>query len=159
MNCELNQLLEDWSFLRKNTLEFIDVLTDSQLTMAMPRPGINTFMKHFEEMCDVEAAYLDACISGQMEFDCVKENDEYRGDSSKTDIINRMAEQDKRMEMILRECDLAEVMWDEDDIKTINSQLRNLCIHEALHLGQLIAFAYTMGISIPEYVVDSWALS
>lgn len=73
MNIELNQVVDDWRYLRNNTKAFINELTDEELNRKMPRPGIDTFMKHFEEMCDVEQAYLDACISGFMEFDCVKE--------------------------------------------------------------------------------------
>ena len=138
MNVELNQVVDDWRYLRNNTKAFINELTDEELNRKMPRPGIDTFMKHFEEMCDVEHAYLDACISGTMEFDCVKENDEYDGSSTKADILS---------------------VWDEDDVKTICSQLRNLCMHETLHIGQLIAFSYAMGISIPKYVVEGWALS
>lgn len=159
MDIELEQVLEDWSFIRKNTYAFINALSTEDLTRKMPRPGIDTFMKHFEEMCDVSQAYLDACISGNMKFDCVKENDEYQGTGSKDEILSRMTAQDKRMQTIVEEYADNKVCWDEEDIKTINSQLRNLCIHETLHIGQMIAFAYAMGIEIPEFVIDSWALS
>lgn len=159
MSQDLSQLLEDWLFIRKNTLEFLEALTEEELVKRMPRPGIDTFMKHFEEMCDVQRAYLDACITREMSFECVKENDEYEGTTSKKEMIRRMQEQDDRIEMIIENYSTTEIKWEDDDVKTLNSQLRNLCIHEALHLGQLIAFAYTMGINIPEYVVDGWALS
>ena len=159
MSKELSQLLEDWLFIRKNTIEFLEALTEDELVKHMPRPGIDTYMKHFEEMCDVQKAYLDACVTCEMSFECVKENDEYEGITSKQEMISRMKEQDDRIEMIIEKCSSTEIKWEDDDIKTLNSQLRNLCIHETLHLGQLIAFAYTMGINIPEYVIDGWALS
>ena len=159
MNIEIEQLLEDWSFVRQNTIEFINALSEEDLKRKLSRPGIDTFMKHFEEMCDVQQAYLDACISGVMEFDCVKENDEYEGICSKEDILKQMSVQDERMRPIVEEYYNNNVSWDEKDIKTINSQLRNLCIHEALHIGQLIAFAYTMKIEIPEFIIENWSLS
>lgn len=159
MNIELKQVVDDWRYLRSNTKAFINELTDEELNRKMPRPGIDTFMKHFEEMCDVEQAYLDACISGVMEFDCVKENDEYRGSSTRDDILSKMQIQDDRMDDIISQYEDNRVTWDEDDVKTICSQLRNLCMHETLHIGQLIAFSYVMGISIPECVVEGWALS
>lgn len=158
MDLELKQVLDDWDFIRKNTLEFIAILTDDDLVKLMPRPGINTFMKHFEEMCDVEKAYLDACENGEMNFSCVKDNDDYQGTISKDELVNHMLEQDKRMKNIVNSC-INNIVWDEDDIKTLNSHLRNLCIHETLHLGQLIAFSYVMDIKIPEFIVESWALS
>jgi hypothetical protein len=46
-----------------------------------------------------------------------------------------------------------------NDVKTISAQIRNLCIHEALYIGQLIAFSYVLGIKIPKSVVEDWALS
>ena len=159
MDIELIQVVDDWKYLRNNTKAFINELTDEELYRKMPRAGIDTFMKHFEEMCDVEQAYLDACISGSMEFDCVKENDEYAGTSTKATILSKMQAQDDRIETIINEYADNKVVWDEDDVKTICSQLRNLCVHETLHIGQLIAFSYAMGISIPEYVVEGWALS
>ena len=116
-------------------------------------------MKHFEEMCDVEQAYLDACLSGTMEFDCVMENDDYTGESSKEQIIAKMQEQDARIDEIIQKCENINIVWSDDDIKSLNSQLRNLCMHEALHIGQLIAFSYAIGISIPDDVVEGWALS
>lgn len=159
MNNELAQVLGDWKYLRKNTVAFISTLSQEELIKKLPRPGIDTFMKHFQEMCDVEEAYLNACVSGTMEFDCVKENDEYEGNCTKEEILDRMQQQDDRIQQIISECEDNTIEWDEDDIKTLNSQLRNLCIHETLHLGQLIAFSYVMGFKLPEYVVEGWALS
>lgn len=159
MNNELAQVLGDWKYLRKNTVAFISTLSQEELIKKLPRPGIDTFMKHFQEMCDVEEAYLNACVSRTMEFDCVKENDEYEGNCTKEEILDRMQQQDDRIQQIISECEDNTIEWDEDDIKTLNSQLRNLCIHETLHLGQLIAFSYVMGFKLPEYVVEGWALS
>lgn len=159
MDHELMQVLSDWKYLRENTLAFINSMSDEQLKMKLPRPGLDTFMKHFEEMCDVEQAYLDACVSGSMNFDCVKENDDYRGESSKEQIIAKMREQDIRMDKIVQENVTGNIAWSGDDIKSLNSQLRNLCLHETLHIGQLIAFSYVIGIAIPEFVVEGWALS
>lgn len=159
MDQELQQVVADWRYLRENTLAFINSLSDDDLKKKLPRPGLDTFMKHFEEMCDVEQAYLDACISGSMEFDCVQENDDYKGESSREQIIAKMQEQDERIDKIIQENADNKITWSEDDIKSLNSQLRNLCVHETLHIGQLIAFSYVMGIEIPAFVVEGWALS
>ncbi|WP_407375522.1 DinB family protein [Methanobrevibacter sp.] len=159
MDQELQQVVADWRYLRENTLAFINSLSEEELKKKLPRPGLDSFMKHFEEMCDVEQAYLDACLSGSMEFDCVQENEDYKGESSKEQIIAKMQEQDERIDKIIQEKADGKITWSEDDIKSLNSQLRNLCVHETLHIGQLIAFSYVMGIAIPEFVVEGWALS
>ncbi len=159
MDFELEQVVDDWKFIRQNTLAFIETLSNEDLVRRLPRPGIDTFMKHFEEMCDVQKAYLDACVSGEMGFEEVKENDEYTGMTSKEEIVEKLSEQDNRIADIVKNYATSKIAWDEDDVKTLNSQLRNLCVHEALHIGQLIAFAYAMGIRIPEFVVESWSLS
>lgn len=159
MDLELEQVVDDWKFLRQNTLAFIEMLSDEDLARQLPRPGINTFMKHFEEMYDVQKAYLDACISGEMGFEEVKENDDYSGTTTKGEIVKKLSEQDNRIADIVKNYTTNKITWDENDVKTLNSQLRNLCIHETLHIGQLIAFAYVMGVRIPEFVVESWSLS
>lgn len=159
MEQELQQVVADWNYLRENTFAFINSLSEEDLKKKFPRSGLDNFMKHFEEMCDVEQAYLDACLSGTMEFDCVMENDDYTGESSKEQIIAKMQEQDARIDEIIQKCENINIVWSDDDIKSLNSQLRNLCMHEALHIGQLIAFSYAIGISIPDDVVEGWALS
>ena len=70
-----------------------------------------------------------------------------------------MKTQDSRVEKLLSEKPDVIVEWDENDKKTISAQIRNLCMHEALHIGQLVAFSYVLGVKIPESVVEAWALS
>lgn len=159
MNIETQKLIEDWNFIRGNTISFIESLSDEQLKSAFPRPGLDSFLKHFQEMCDVQEAYLDACETGEMAFEKVKENDEYSNEATRENILKKMKLQDERVEALLIEKPDAEIIWDENDTKTISAQIRNMCMHEALHVGQLIAFSYALGIKIPESVVEAWALS
>ncbi|RKD33423.1 hypothetical protein [Thermohalobacter berrensis] len=37
--------------------------------------------------------------------------------------------------------------------------LSAMIAHETMHIGQIIAFCYTLDIDIPDYVKESWALS
>ena len=48
MNIELRQVVDDWIYLRENTIAFINSLSEEDLHKKLPRPGIDTFMKHFE---------------------------------------------------------------------------------------------------------------
>lgn len=159
MDIEAKQLIEDWEFIRSNTIDFLESLSDEQLQKKIPRPGLDSFLKHFQEMADVQEAYLDACETGEMAFDKVKENDEYENNTTREAVLAKMKEQDARIAPLLTNSPNAEVVWDENDKKTISAQIRNLCMHEALHIGQLIAFSYALDIKIPESVVEAWALS
>ena len=90
MNIETQKLIEDWNFIRGNTISFIESLSDEQLKSAFPRPGLDSFLKHFQEMCDVQEAYLDACETGEMAFEKVKENDEYSNEATRENILKKM---------------------------------------------------------------------
>lgn len=159
MNIETKQLIEDWGFIRGNTISFLESLSDEQLKVDFPRPGLNSFLKQFQEMVDVQEAYLDACESGEMAFEKVKDNDGYENDVTREVILEKMKQQDARIEPILTGKSDGMVVWDENDKKTVVAQIRNLCMHEALHVGQLVAFSYMLKIVIPESVVEAWALS
>ena len=159
MDIEAKQLVDDWNFIRGNTIAFINSLSDDELVKTFPRPGLDTFLKHFQEVVDVQEAYLDACESGEMVFDKVKDNDEYDNNATRESILAKMKEQDSRVEQIIANCSAKTVAWDEDDIKTVFAQIRTLCMHEALHVGQLVAFSYAIGVKIPDAVVEAWALS
>ena len=53
----------------------------------------------------------------------------------------------------------ATVHWPEEGTKSLSGHLVNLCMHEALHLGQMVAFCYAINVRLPQTVVTMWALS
>jgi hypothetical protein len=159
MNTELEQALSDWADIRNNSKAFIHELGDMGLKKKFPRPGLDTYGKHFEEMIDVQKAYMEAIKSGAMAFDGIAENDEYKGNTSSQMLLDSMDALDAELKTIVENSSDKRVVWAEDDEKTLISQLRNLCIHESMHIGQLVAFSYVAGVKIPDSVIESWALS
>jgi hypothetical protein len=159
MNIEIEQALADWSDTRENSKAFINVLGEAGLKNSFPRPGLDTYGKHFEEMIDIQNAYVDAIETGVMNFDNTKGNEEYTGESSSSTLLSRMKFLDKRLVELAHKNSEKLIEWDENDRKTVVTQIRNLCIHEAMHIGQLVAFSYVTGVKIPESIVGGWALS
>jgi hypothetical protein len=159
MNIEIELALADWAETRKNSKAFINALGEAGLKKSFPRPGLDTYGKHFEEMIDIQSAYVDAIETGVMNFDNTKENEEYTGKSFSSALLSSMESLDRRLVELAHKNGEKLIEWDEDDKKTVVAQIRNLCIHEAMHIGQLVAFSYVTGVKIPESIMESWALS
>ena len=156
---QVGALLAEWRGARWITTEFVKGLGDEGLTIALPRPGLDTFCKHFQEMVDVQEAYVGAIRTGVMSLANVSWHDGYLGDESAADLLRRMADVDSEMADAVRAApgSLA-VEWLAGGTKTLPALLVTLCAHEMLHVGQLIAFCYATDTPLPRSLVDSWAL-
>ena len=55
-------LLNGWQETRRLTLDWIDTLSLEQLNQELPRPGLNSFVKHIYEMGEVQKIYANALI-------------------------------------------------------------------------------------------------
>ena len=155
MTKEIDYMLEEWKFSRQNTVELINALGDNGLKMDLPRPILNTFCKHFQEMISIQKSYSNAIKNGVMCF----EEEEFDGKSSCAELIATMNEIDKEMQENLRETAFwCEIDWGEGEKKTVSSHLCALATHEIFHIGQLVAFCYVKNIKLPDFLLDNWAL-
>lgn len=156
MTKNLEFILNEWKDIRSNTKELLKKLNIEELTTSLPRPELNTFMKHFEELIDVQSCYINAIRTKNMSFESMDEC--YLGTSSVEEILNKMDELDKELETVVSESKFnIEIDWF-DDYKTVSSHLCALISHESFHLGQIIAFCYICKIQIPDQIVEDWAL-
>lgn len=156
MTKDLEFILSEWKDLRNNTKEVLKTLKLDELTHSLPRPELNTFMKHFEEMIDVQSCYINAINTKNMTFDSMQ--DCYSGTSSVEEIINKMDTLDENLEKNIAESKFnLEIEWF-GDYKTVASHLCALVSHESFHLGQIIAFCYVCKIQIPNQIIEDWAL-
>lgn len=157
---DIAAIMGDWRFIRSQTVDFIGSLGDGELPMRLPRPGLDTFCKHFQEMLDVQDAYTTGILQGSMDFSNVADNEDYKGGETADELVARAEEAEGRLLQALKGAkEDAEVEWPEEGRKMLVSHLANLCMHEAFHLGQLVAFCYATGVRLPEHIVTSWALS
>lgn len=156
----IDVLLQDWADARWNTTEFIKGLGDEGLNAKLPRPGLDTFCKHFQEMIDAEEAYTKAIKRGRVVFDDMGGNDDYPGDEGAESLLSRMKKADTALQKAARSAlDGTEVDWPGLGPKTVHSLIVNLVSHEMFHVGQLVAFCYATGVRLPEALVGSWFLS
>ena len=92
---QMADLLADWRYIRSQSTDFIEALGDAGLQQKLPRPGLDTFAKHFQEMIDVQTAYITAVTTGEMDFSNIAENDAYEGKETAGQLLARMQEADR----------------------------------------------------------------
>jgi len=159
MEKNLQKILRRWRFYRSHTLDFLDILTEEEICYKFPRPGLDTFGKHFLEMAEVQKSYIKALETGKVDFsvgnynqpEIYKKKAMFREHFKKMD--KYMIEALKGIKDINRRID-----WGlgKDD-PNIVEHLQFLIQHEILHHGQLVAFAYLFNLPIPESMVKAWA--
>jgi len=155
----MKAILKEWETTRWNTIELIKALGDERLKMKLPRKGLDTFGKHFEEMITVQESAVKAILSGSMTFDGCKKDNEYEGLMGAATLLAKMEEVDTRMTDALADKDgQFEIDWFGYPSIPVG-HIGWLIMHEAFHVGQLIAFCYVLDVEIPESVVKAWALS
>ena len=159
MTKEIQSILTEWQITRWSTLEFINHVGEEDLKKELPRAGLNTFTKHFEELIAVEESAINAIEQGKMTFCCCKNDSDYPGDSSVNSLVERMKFLDKRLYEVLEDKSNNYVIdWDGSKSNPIG-HVGWMIMHEAMHIGQLVAFSYVLGIEIPNSVTKAWALS
>ena len=157
MNKENDCALIEWEFARKNTIEFINYLSEEELDLELPRKGLNTFRKHFQEMLAVQEAYIDGIKTGKMEFNIA--DDKYYSINSKEELIKKLTIIDIEMKNVIANKKFNyEVIWGDGEFKTIASHMCALTTHEIFHIGQLVAFLFVLKLPIPEHLADVWIL-
>lgn len=158
MDKSIGALVNEWEFIRSCSKAFIRELSDEQLDSKLPRKGLDTFRKHFQEMIEVQRDYTAALTSGVMAFNGIPDA-EIDGRGSKEELLEAMAALDEEMIELLRAAvPDQEIRWFGQS-QLLPFHLSALICHEAQHIGQIIAFSYCQDFAIPEFVKNNWALS
>lgn len=154
----LKGLLNEWQFIRHCSVCFISELSDADLDRSLPRKGLDTFRKHFEEMVGVERNYAAAIISRVMRFDGPADSD-IAGGLARDQMLIAMRDVDNQLRDAVASVPAqATIRWSAEQ-RPLQQHLAALISHETLHIGQIIAFCYALGIAVPQFVRDEWALS
>jgi len=159
MERNLQRILGSWRFYRSHTLDFLDILTEEEIWYKFPRPGLDTFGKHFLEMAEVQKSYIKAIETGKIDFS-VGNYDQPAIYKNKSKLEAHFKNMDDYMGMVLRNIKdvKRKIDWGlEKENPNILEHLQFLIQHEILHHGQLVAFAYLFNIPIPESMVKAWA--
>lgn len=153
----VTELLTSFEANRKLTYDLIEELNPDDLHRPLPRPGLNTFAKHFDEMAAVQRAFVDGATCGEMNFENVPDVFAFE-DADKEALQARLREADELMRRRLTETSArTTVTWDGAPL-SIEKHLASLIAHEVFHQGMLAMAMYALAVRIPASWIDSWAL-
>lgn len=158
MDKQLEALLGEWGFSRDCSKTFLKELDDVDLDCQLPRKGLDTIRKHLREMLEIQRDYTAAIETSVMRFNDIPDS-EIDASQSSEELLAEMHKADAALTAAL-ECSShnTEVDWFGRK-KMLPSHLAALIAHEAMHVGQIIAFCYALDIKIPQPVRKHWALS
>ncbi len=159
MQENLQRILSNWKFCRSHTLDFLEILTEEEICYKLPRPGLDTFGKHFLEMAEVQKAYIKALETGKIDFS-VGNYDQPEIYKKKLKLRAHFKKMDDYMVNVLKGIKDVnrEIDWGlGKENPNVLEHLQFLIQHEILHHGQLVAFAYLFSLPIPESIVTTWA--
>lgn len=159
MRESLRRILSGWRFYRSHTLDFLKILTEEEICYKFPRPGLDTFGKHFLEMAEVQKSYIKALETGKIDFS-VGNYDQPEIYRKKSKLRAHFKIMDRYMVKVVKSVKDVNVKIDwrlGKENPNVLEHLQFLIQHEILHHGQLVAFAYLFSLPIPESIVRNWA--
>jgi hypothetical protein len=151
----LKALLADWKDTRSITLGFLEELSDADLDKPFPRKVLNTIRLQAYELTLGQSGFVDSLTTKAVVFG--DEFNNYLSLPTKT-LIERMAELDAKLEKALAVMDGTEMIDYFDEQRNVHQIMSTMIGHEQMHIGQIIAFCYAVGIEIPESISEPMAL-
>lgn len=147
-----------WQETRNETIIFIDSLSNSDLTRKMPRPGLDTFGVHFQELGVIQGSFTNALKHCKMNYSLMVfepiPNLITNSNKLKEFLNTKNNEFQTVLEAIKDPNQIIE--WGLPRSPTALEHVYWLMQHETLHHGQFLAFSYMMNIKIPEALVQHW---
>jgi uncharacterized damage-inducible protein DinB len=147
-----------WQETRDETTTFIRSLSERQLTQILPRPGLNTFGKHFHELGVIQNAFTLALREGRLVYSNMAFESDPDLEASADKLISfldaKNADFQREVEAIREP--LQVIDWQLPRNPTALEHVFWLMQHETLHHGQLLAFCYVTNTPFPEALSQHW---
>lgn len=154
----LDEAIESFRETRQLTYDFLNALTDEQLTQKLPRPDLDTFGKHLQELGDTQESYALGIARGAMDFGTIRSMIDYTMVQSKELLQSFLRKKDEQLFDNLKDHRSEQVIrWDGEEISLVE-HLSRLSRHELFHHGQFVTLAYQIGVPFPESWVNTWVL-
>lgn len=149
---------ESWVDTREETFIFIDSLSAEDLTRKIPRPGLDSFGYHFQELGVIQSAFSYALQTGAMDYSKMGFKRDVDLYSNHDQLKDFLAQMDAELKNVINCIDkpLKIINWNLPRNPTGLEHVFWLMQHETLHHGQLMAFCYVMGIKIPPPLEQHW---
>ena len=150
----LKAQLADWNQTRSIILGFLEELSDADLDRPLPRKALNTIRLQAYELTLFQRDIVNSLTTRTVDF-----GTEYIYENWPTSkIIDRMAQLDKELEEALSHMDGTESIDYFGEQQNIHQIISCMIGHECMHVGQIIAFCYATGITIPNCISEPMAL-
>ena len=151
----LKALFADWQETRNITLTFLKELSEASLDKPLPRKKLNTIRLHMYELTLGQRGFVDALTTKTVVFGDEYEN--YISQPTPT-LIETMTTLDAKMEASLAIMDGTESIDYFGEARNVHQTISTMIGHEQMHIGQIIAFCYAVGIEIPAAIIEAMAL-
>ena len=155
MIISLQSQLKIWAYARRNTVHFLEQLSEADLHKKLPRKTFTTIFEQMAEMVWVQKCFMDGIKSGKMD------NTDWSVPAfeTKTKLLDFIKATDEKMAELLEKCNGAEeVVWNNNS-RNVNEVLSLMLMHETMHLGQVIAFCHSLAVDIPKGVANDLYLT
>jgi len=150
----LKALLESWSETRSIILGFLDELSDADLDKKLPRKVLNTIRLQAYELTLFQRDIVNSLTTKVVDF-----GDEYLYENLPTQaLVDKMAKLDAELEKSLGLMDGTEIIEYYGQKLNVHGVIAMLIGHENMHVGQIIAFCYAIGIEVPKSISEPMAL-
>ena len=154
MTLSLKALLAEWNVTRSVILGFLKELSDADLDKKLPRKVLNTIRLQAYELTLFQQDIIN-CLPTKV----VKYTDEYVYESlPKQALIDKMAELDSKLHKALELLDGTEIYDYYGEQRNVHQVIAMMIGHEQMHIGQIIAFCYAVGVDIPKSISEPMAL-
>lgn len=156
----LSSFLTRWAFTRSETIELLHQLDDVQLSFKPPGPAWQPLYYQFNCLGRTQLVYLDAVISGKMDFalfnsSSLPSKSEFQ---TITAIEEFLTQTDGQWLDAIAACPPnSSIEWPEEP-KPLLIHAVGLLEHERLHHGQLISYFTLAGFRLPDNFKRNWAL-
>ena len=150
MNNVLKSLWEEWQYGRGIIIHFLEDLSEEDLIKVFPRNKYNNILAQCNELYEIQQDYFDALETKNMDFAGRNLNLQ---DASK--LAEKMKNLDNKMFQVFK------ILTGEEEINWFGEKkdaVQHICAmigHEQMHIGQIVAFCYAVGIRIPDSIIQT----
>jgi uncharacterized damage-inducible protein DinB len=152
----LENAIEAWMRHHRMTYSFLDQLSEEQLYAKLPRPGLDSFAKHYEEMADVQMCYAEALGAGRLDFSRLSPDKPYQGKSTRAELETAFKRADQAMLEGAWNCPSDRVIDIFGNRCSRGDLVQTLLHHELFHQGQFFIFAQILKFDVPKDWRDFW---
>lgn len=158
----MDDYLSRWKFVRSETLELLDALTDEQLSFQPEGPAWQPLYYQFGCVARTQLIYAEAIKVRKMDFALFssdkfpgKHDNKTRGSLAELLDQAETAWQQALAQLVGQQDGI--VAWPDGDV-SVAEHVARLAEHERLHHGQLISYFTLAGFELPKKFKNNWAL-